>query len=381
MWLFIPNESCRSVPASAGSMKDCSLDSPISDSTAGLWLTLSGMPTQRPFSWRGWKNRVWSQRLLQTASRTLTSGFADSLTSWLLAFPASRGAAPDSKPESTTNDGCGPRSWTASGECNRRSFSLRMCQASFPEEDSIMSSQTLPKTGSMRSGVISPQKPLALRTAGNESSSWATPVGYPAGGTPEQFLERKRQAVANGSSMGICLSDLNLQTQNWPSRRAEDSESCGNHPEATDSLTGATGLWQTPQLPNGGGKTRGGDRKAKLLLEGQASFWATPKALTGGANSNRENRQQTGGPDLQEQAKQFSPQAQAQTGEKSPKPSGRRLNPAFVCWLMGAPWFWTRAEPISCGAQATAAWRCNLRSLLSNLCVEAFSVEREARNP
>src|SRR5271166_6485360 len=29
----------------------------------------------------------------------------------------------------------------------------------------------------------------------------------------------------------------------WPTARSEDSESCGNHPGATDSLTGATRNW------------------------------------------------------------------------------------------------------------------------------------------
>jgi hypothetical protein len=33
--------------------------------------------------------------------------------------------------------------------------------------------------------------------------------------------------------------------QNWPTPRSEDSESCGNHPGATDSLTGATRNWES----------------------------------------------------------------------------------------------------------------------------------------
>ena len=35
----------------------------------------------------------------------------------------------------------------------------------------------------------------------------------------------------------------------------------------------------------------------------------------------------------------------------------RRLNPAFVCWLMGWPWWWTRAEPISFVAAEMELWR------------------------
>lgn len=45
----------------------------------------------------------------------------------------------------------------------------------------------------------------------------------------------------------------------------------------------------------------------------------------------------------------------------------RRLNPAFVCWLMGSPWWWTRAEPINFAAREMALYRSKLLSLLSSL--------------
>jgi len=41
-------------------------------------------------------------------------------------------------------------------------------------------------------------------------AGWPTPTVTQLGGTPEQFLQRKRRAVANGSSMGITLSDLGM---------------------------------------------------------------------------------------------------------------------------------------------------------------------------
>ena len=70
--------------------------------------------------------------------------------------------------------------------------------------------------------------------AGNNDSSrktvelagWATPVVQQANGTPERFLERKRESMARGSqSMGVCLSDLNMQVQawaGWPTPQAMD---------------------------------------------------------------------------------------------------------------------------------------------------------------
>lgn len=68
----------------------------------------------------------------------------------------------------------------------------------------------------------------------------------------------------------------------------------------------------------------------------------------------------------------FSPQApEISDGPASSSvapTSRRRLNPAFVCWLMGWPAHWTSPAPISSGAAETASWRCKLRSRLSNLC-------------
>ncbi len=47
-------------------------------------------------------------------------------------------------------------------------------------------------------------------------AGWATPVVQQANGTPERFMERKRESMARGSqSMGVSLSDLNMQVQAW----------------------------------------------------------------------------------------------------------------------------------------------------------------------
>lgn len=42
---------------------------------------------------------------------------------------------------------------------------------------------------------------------------WGTPLAQQANGEPEQFLQRKRDSVARGKSMGISLSDLNMQVK------------------------------------------------------------------------------------------------------------------------------------------------------------------------
>lgn len=289
----------------------------------------------------------------------------------------------------------------------------------------------------------------------------------------------------------------------WPSARAEDSESCGNHPGAKDSLTGATSQWQTPATD--AFRSRGGDRKGEMGLDQEArnwstpissgeergpatykqggtplkqqamrwptpntapdskqlgsnqkssppslgaavELWATPRTITGGAESAERKkelgRENSGGGDLQAQVENWpTPRAndaekngkvsedkrngligkvehwptqasrnakgansllhceEAGTGRKhmdqrpnfvahspsSPQvqvtsvsgvelsPTGlstalrRRLNPAFVCWLMGWPWWWTNPAPNSCARAATGLYLFRLRSLLAPL--------------
>lgn len=84
-----------------------------------------------------------------------------------------------------------------------------------------------------------------------------------------------------------------LQTlaQTWPAARQEDGESCGNHPGAVDSLTGATKLWVTPQAHQGGANSQ---REARGSggpdLKEQTENWKTPHGM-----SNRDKNGKVGG--------------------------------------------------------------------------------------
>lgn len=79
-----------------------------------------------------------------------------------------------------------------------------------------------------------------------QAQNWATP------NVPTRGPESRSSKAARGAG-GI---DTQTQAVNWPSARAEDAESAGNHPGATDSLTGATKNWPSPAArdykgPNG----------------------------------------------------------------------------------------------------------------------------------
>ena len=63
-------------------------------------------------------------------------------------------------------------------------------------------------------------------------SNWATPQAQQANGTPERFLERKRESMDRGSqSMGLTLSDLNMQVKAY----------LGPEPTGSPAATGSGG--------------------------------------------------------------------------------------------------------------------------------------------
>ena len=120
---------------------------------------------------------------------------------------------------------------------------------------------------------------------------------------------------------------------------------------------------------------RGSKRRGEVGRAGEAvgnSSGAPTQSLTAGSRSRDsvgQSSQLNPVIDWVQLANQAcSHMAPAPTGEQSQNTSGRRLNPAFVCWLMGAPWFWTRAEPISFGAREMQSFHFALQSRLSSLC-------------
>ena len=325
---------------------------------------VNGKPTPRPRSWRGWKMRPWSARLFGAAiSETSTQRpFADWWTSSLRACRASLTASPDGSkatptPEAGENtetvlspDSC--ESWkpVAPPWCSSKTSQLGFALDGF---DSSARNYADWVTRSLNLS-FSLRKMLAQATSGNGCSSWPTP--------------RTEQAGFADDGKGGRSLDVDART--WPSPRSEDSESCGNHPGATDSLTGAIAHWPTPRAFDfkGGGE----NTPENGYLDRTAENWQTP------SQQGHTSRCQVGDTERQDllpkQAEKFSPPAPAPaTGDKSsinPRTLRRRLNPAFACWLMGWPWWWTRPEPINFAASAMASWRCALRSRLWKLCGE-----------
>lgn len=114
------------------------------------------------------------------------------------------------------------------------------------------------------------------------------------GETPESWELRKQRNIErhhNGNGMG---TPLTMASTMWPTARQEDGESCGNHPDQVDSLTGAAYLWPTPNVPNGGrtsntSSKRDDGSKRQIDLGAMANLWRTPDTPGAGGPRNRQD--------------------------------------------------------------------------------------------
>lgn len=68
---------------------------------------------------------------------------------------------------------------------------------------------------------------------------------WPTPRASENENRTTQHAPSHGHGHGKTLAG-EAMSKLWPTPRAEDSESCGNHPGASDSLTGETRRWRTP---------------------------------------------------------------------------------------------------------------------------------------
>jgi hypothetical protein len=368
MWLFIPS---RFVPAEL----------------PGSTLDLESLARELALSvtWKGKKRhaKLWlrdlrtgpSKRLPygRISQRSMHLGFEAWLQSRAPGSPASLTRSPENAPAIPTSAPSGPNLYEWWERCSRRWFSSKMFLNFFDTSDQSEMSYNDWATA-LRSRYSS-RLPMSARAIdASESLSWPTMTAH------DQH-ERYQKNAQGGTP-------LTMTAQMWPTARAEDGESCGNHPDATDSLTGVTKLWRTPDAPTTGGtrnrqasigkghqttvaeqaehwqtpaadsfRSRGGNRKDEMDLDQQARFFPTPAARD--YRTPDKHSYQDSLPD--------HPSRDGLALSSNSPGSRRRLNPAFVAWLMGFPFWWTNPEPISFARSETQLYLCKLRTLLQDL--------------
>ena len=381
-WLFIPSHC---VPESACSTKDSAPHVSFSESGSAPSVTLKGKPLQPRRLLGAWRKNAWMKRL---SGLTLSPSTAErGIAAWIASLPVSPASRTPSQAHakaSMTIDGCGSTSTESSATFLLGSFFSKTSGDCFPVEGSRKSSDRWSPSGSIVNGEYWPRQKLG-------------------------------QAIsANGSSF-------------WPTATV-----CGNYNRKGASINSGDGLstkakqWMTPMVPNGGravsaelvarkGMTQDGAKRTDGL-ESQVRHWptATASMMTGAGSSGRD-----GGMNLQTAAAKWTTPASrdhkgensadhlsngtgrlhldqlpnfvkfvflppaltapnGKTSSETPHTSPRRLNPAFVCWLMGWPWWWMNPGRISFAEQEMVSFRFKLQQHLSCLLGEQGLFEEAA---
>lgn len=234
--------------------------------------------------------------------------------------------------------------------------------------------------------------PPSMNSLNYAAGKWPTPDTGSTGSKDAENREGGASLGANvamwptpyglaDNSHGPDGNEFSTACRQWSTPQAHDQTgaaseeskarrlTAGSKPGCRDLTSDAT-IWATPAAHERANTPREVDHG--IQLANQADSWATPANRdyrSPNATSFQERSDSTKGEQLVNQIEHhFLPPDQRQTGDKSRKCSTRRLNPAFVCWLMGWPWWWTRAEPINFAAAEMALWRRRQQLLLSNLC-------------
>ena len=333
-WLYVPGLTAS----------DSDWESPFPDT--GLAARWREKPL-RPQSWSRVKKTAPSLRFLSgivLPPSTVDLG-VERFRSSMREYPVSPGPSPESSLEPPTRDGSGPTCYGLSERSSRESSFWKRCGVLFKEAWD-WSSETLPISGMWDTTIFSahprsghPIKENAASPSAFGGTAWPTPDANTASYSNGQFGMNIRESAAA-----------------WPSPRSEDSECCGNHPGATDSLTGATREWRTPKSRDHhaqGPRPDATQRQTDLADQAQ-SLWQTP--ATDSFRSRGGDRKDEMG--LDQEARAFpcsrpdypTPKDGEDSSPITPgsrRPSARKkLNAYFVEMLMGLPPGWTSMLPL-----------------------------------
>lgn len=401
MWLICPHlhalDSSACAAAQACSMPPLNSPGTMSlESGREFWVTLKGKPSRQASSWPGWKKRAWSQRLFSAAtSATWTPDLCGMNSASLPQVCPASPTAPQENREVLKMLGAGALEtahshmrcasskkvsppWSVSKMCRSGSRVARSVNLAKRYALWVMRSKT--RSSSVRAM-------WAQAIGESESSSWPTCRANEAGSSYQRDRGEKgrERLTLNGLTRGWRTPRCNTgpstdaqhlsldgQAREWPTPMSRDSDASGGPGFAT--LPRKVKEWPTPDASiglgnriskNPPGTPRESGAKASIVLNNAVAWWPTPAARDDRAGANsveslKKRSAQRWGLQLPNFIIHCLPPALSpETGPASSimlPGSPRHLNPAFVCWLMGWPWHWTRPDPTSFGAEATALW-------------------------
>lgn len=411
MWLIPDCISSMCARELAGLASDLRLRSPEPE----LWVTSSGTPTPRGFSWRGWKTRPWHRRLFGAAISERSTG--DRIVgAWISSVGASRalrGATPaDGLARlmrgiyGTHFDALGRRRF------ERPSSSSRMFQGLLPGMDSLVSEMSYADWVTELKRDYSVRERWARRCYGNGCLSWPSPRA--SAGEARTTGRAPSHGVTHGESLAGTAADwptpmahdvhpgdperigrfgtkaggrnLTDEATDWPTPTANDGKGSAQVKQQRYQLDeAAEQLWQTPGTDSF--RSRGVERRDEMGLDQQARTWAPwagPMAMDGMKPSAGNRRLQDLG--HQAGAMVLHGTTSSRGGRGLPLlyrilrvtslarlKRVRRLNPAFAEWLLGWPVGWSASDALATGL--TRLWRQRLSWSLRRVLAAEMEME------
>lgn len=305
MWLYVPSESCHSVP---GEVPSTSLSGSQVDALArSAWSR--GKP-MRPAYWsKTWKQGGWIRRLstLTSEPSTLAPGVERWIASWRgspaspTAPPASGPAIPTSEHGATTTDPCftppGSSRSVVPPWCSSRTFLPGLLEDT--SEASDQSYADWVTRSKARSSSV--RRMLARHINASESSSsaiWPTPnaqeaTGYMSGSNRDTWRPTLSGAVQGKTAVLHQGRPSPEESGMWPTPNVPNggrtmSEEDVTAKGATEngkrqvSLEMVTRMWPTATV-NGNHNRAGLSEKSGDGLATAASAWPTPRVTTSGS--------------------------------------------------------------------------------------------------
>lgn len=293
-WLYVPE--------SLDLNSESSSQPNTSESNTAAWCTLSGKPSPRPLSWRGWRARPWVKLLSGMTLRPSTASRGVEL--WILSLAATHAnpsASPVASAAKTTPGTSGPRSSASSRKLNPNGVSLKMWETTFDLDSEKSSPSWRVYTTALRQDY-SRLRRWARRTFGRDFSYWPTgQAGDYKAHSPGWSKAAKRHAE-NGVHKQCGLRDYAVM---WPTATTKDNR----YTSAGSKEKYAAG----PTLFQGKYRRQVGQmERVEKLLPAQAEAFQSSR-----------------------------PDPQTAIPGKPSSANGRKLNPQFVEWLMGLPQGWT----------------------------------------
>lgn len=421
VWLYVPGLAC--------STKDCDPHASFLDANTAPFATWSGKPLLPRSLSRSWKTARLIRRLSGlTFSPSTAQRGADA---WIASLPASHAktlASPAAELGSTEiGPGFSSTSSTLPTIALRSASFWRTSQASLLQPPPLWTRKKVnsksvrppaswenwPTAGGMRNGSLFPRPALELGTDGCDGSAmpgeWLTPNVPNGGRSVSAELVATKGTTADGVKRTVGLES---QSKHWPTPDASVMErtnrSLSEGAAVRPTLALSSRQWATPDCntssysngkmgpnireqavawpsPRASDAAKGGPNQrgsqGDLMLPSMAAQWPTPATRdfrTPNSQESQESRNHSGGEQLPNFVEHhFSRPVLSTIDGRELSPTvqtlPQRLNPAFACWLMGWPTWWTNPAVTNCVRSEMELYRSRLQQHLCSLFDELAS--------